>query len=854
MNSITNTIKASTLLFAFFILPFSLKAQDGCDDIKKNDNVSAKKTFLEQLKTDSTNINALLGIIYISELEHDDILYEKYIRSLINNHLRPEHYLLFNNDYYDYKNKLVFDNDSSQTATTALNVEKANDLFTERKFSESKKAFSDIIGNYCWSVNGPFRSISGYGYVKEYEIEKEKFDSAKSYESGYGPEYKWTKRNLRNDDGIVVFSDNLSDEYGNDVYFANTFITVTETVKAQLRISRSTPIKIWVDDFLVFENDENTRFEWDNEITEITLTKGTHRILVKCATLPTETDDYNFLAYHDASGNYSSYYDFGDYFSSYSSMFGSYSSGDEMFAIRITDSNGNLIKNILSDFNSSYVPVTYTVNTFTSKLTDVFKIAINKNPDTLMNYYLLCKAYLLSPESVDGEEYFVKLFRKYPDIVFFKYLAAKIYAQNGKNEKAYLILNDIDESKTPMFALSYENLNKLDKDADEKEYAKMLFHLDTIFPSNWSVIEDVISYYQKKGMNDEKKKFLKEKIAAYPSYKVSLEEYLEDENYKPYEYKPETDRDRKKDAKKAMKYLKKKYNHWDYETLITYFKNKDKYDKVLSLYNEIISIEPYNYSYRTDKANFLYTREKYDEALTVLFSALEIAPYSESIMETIGDIYSDKKEKEKALEYYDKAFMLERSEYNRESLDEKVKKLAEKDNIKEYFTTKSFDEIMSDKDWEGKYPDEKSVVLMYTKDVCLDKQKTTHIYQKLMIKILNDDGARLWTESDFSYMGDLSYIKVAKKNGAEITPDISYGYVVFKNLEPGDIIKMEGTYQGFQENEFNDGMFLLTYISFDAPVYYSKIEVMMPDSIEYKYDCHKVTDNITKKTENGYTS
>jgi tetratricopeptide (TPR) repeat protein len=854
MISIPNALKAIIMMFAFSVLPFSISAQDGWNTIKKNDNISAKKIFLEQLKTDSTNINALYGMIYISELEHDDISYEKYVSCLINNHKHPEHYLLFNDDYNDYDNKLSFVTDSSKTATTALNIENANDLFTERKFNESKKAYSEITGNYDWSVIGPFRSISGYGFVKEYDIEKEKFDSVKPYESGYGPDYKWVKRNLRNNDGVVVFSDNLSDEYGDDVYFANTFITVPEIVKAQFRISRNTPVKIWVDDYLIFQNDENTSFAWDNETTEITLVKGTHRILVKCATLPTETDDYNFLAYHDASGSSSSnYYD--DYYSSYySSLYGSYGSGDEKFAIRITDSEGNLLKNIQSDFSASYTPSTYTAKSFSNKLTDVFKAAIEKNPDELINYYLLCKAYLLSFESVAGEEYFVKLFRKYPDMVFFKYLAAKIYAENGKNENAYLILNDIDESKTPMFALSYENLDKLDKDADEKEYAKMLFHLDTVYPSNWSIIEDVISYYQTKGMNDEKKKFLKEKIAAYPSYKESLEYYLEDENYKPYEYKPETDRDRKKDAKEAMKSLKKNYNQWDYETLITYYKNKENYDKVLSLYNEIISIEPYDYSYLTDKANFLYTREKYDEALTVLFSALEIAPYSESIMETIGDIYSDKKEKEKALEYYDKAFMLERSEYNRESLDDKIKKLVEKDNIKEYFTTKSFDEIISDKGWEGKYTDEKSIVLMYTKDVCLDKQKTTHIYQKLMIKILNDDGARLWTESDFSYMGDLSYVKVVKKNGAEITPDISYGYVVFKNLEPGDIIKMEGTYQGFQENEFNDGMFLLNYISFDAPVYYSKIEVIFPDSIEYKYDCHKVTDNVIKKTTNGYTS
>ena len=75
-------------------------------------------------------------------------------------------------------------------------------------------------------------------------------------------------------------------------------------------------------------------------------------------------------------------------------------------------------------------------------------------------------------------------------MVYFKYLEAKIYAKNKKTEKAYLILKDLDNTKTPLFALMYENLNKLDKDADEKEYIKRLNGFDTLFPSNISVIED----------------------------------------------------------------------------------------------------------------------------------------------------------------------------------------------------------------------------------------------------------------------------------------------------------------------------------------------------------------------------
>jgi lipopolysaccharide biosynthesis regulator YciM len=825
-------------------------AQSGWEAIKKNDNIAAKRSYLETLKKDSTDINALFGMIYLAELEQDDISNEKYSNSLVNNHKQPEEYLLFGNQYIGDLKKLNLAADSAQKAVTDLAVKKADDLFSNRKFDDCKKAYSDIIGDYNWSVIGPFKNISGYGFVKEYNIEKEKFSSEKTYDNGYDLNFKWVNRNIRNYNGIVNFSDNLGNEYSDAVYFANTYITVPETVKAQFRIARNTPVKIWLDDDLIFQNKDNTNFSWDNEIVNITLTKGIHRLLVKCASLPSGNESNNFLSYYDGGSYHSSNNNFSDF--NFGSMFGNFSYYDVQFAIRITGIDGALLKNIQSSFSGNYSPANFDCKLYNNNLVDFYKKAINKSPEQLMNYFFLLKAYMQSQQTIEGEEYFVKLYRKNTDVLFYKYLAAKMYAANGKSEKAYLILNDIDENKTPLFALIYEDLNKLDKDADEKEYVKRLNHMDTIFPSNMSVIKDMITYFQKKGMNDDKKKYVKDKMDKYPSFKEELKEYLEDDNYKPYEDKPETDKERKQKAKEAINNLKTKFDVWDYETAITHYKNIDKPDKAFSLYDELISIEPYVISHRTDKADYLYTKEKYDDAITLLNGALEMSPYSTKIMETLGDIYSDKKDKEKALDFYKRVLVMKSSDYDRKAIQDKIEKLQEKDNIKDHFATKSFDEILKDDGWKNAYTDDKSVVLMYTKDVMLDKQKTTHYFQKLMVKILTEDGARVWTESDFSFMGELSFVKVIKKNGAEINPDKNNGVVVFKDLEPGDIIQMEGTYTGSIDNEIKDGFFMLNYLSFDVPVYYAKVEIIVPEDMPYNYDFHKVPDNVVKKKENGY--
>ena len=63
---------------------------------------------------------------------------------------------------------------------------------------------------------------------------------------------------------------------------------------------------------------------------------------------------------------------------------------------------------------------------------------------------------------------------------------------------------------------------------------------------------------------------------------------------------------------------------------------------------------------------------------------------------------------------------------------------------------------------------------------------------------------------------------------------------------------MEGKYSGSIDNEMKKAFFMLNYLSFNVPVYYAKVEVIVPEDMPYNYDYHKVPDNVVKKKENGY--
>jgi len=84
---------------------------------------------------------------------------------------------------------------------------------------------------------------------------------------------------------------------------------------------------------------------------------------------------------------------------------------------------------------------------------------------------------------------------------------AKIYAENGKTEKAYEVLNDINQEKNPIFGLLYTKFKDIDLGTEEQKYLFALDRLKTITPSNYSVISEYMQYYEKKGIQKQKENF-----------------------------------------------------------------------------------------------------------------------------------------------------------------------------------------------------------------------------------------------------------------------------------------------------------------------------------------------------------
>ena len=849
------SIISAKVYFILLILVFPLfvSADEGWNYIKNNDNKTARNFFIEALKKDSINIEALKGLIYISEVKQDKLAYKKYVNILLRNNSNEYLFSLFQN-LYSGKNDFVLKQKTFDERTKLkYKIAAAEELKEKRHFEQSIKAYTELVDDFNWSLIGPFKNLSGSGHVIPYPVETESFDTSKRYINQNKIELKWVKPAFYNKEGIVNFSDHLTSDYKGNTYYANTFFDAPAATTICLAISRWLPMKIWIDDNLVFDDKNKITFDWDNECLKFPVTKGTHRVLVKISTATKPANAYSFLEFYDTPTDFN----LGALNNNWrdNKLDISYDSGSDnenSFALRITDTSENLLKNIKQSSSSTYTPTFYSVEQTQQPVVNYFQKQILDHPDDLFNYYALCKAFLSAGLSKQAEPLFVHFLRQNKSSVLIKYVTAKLYARNGKIEKVYDVLNDIAENQTPIFGLLYEKFKDIDMNTDEQHYLQVLNKLKSITPSNYSLIESYLTYFDKKGMRQQKSDFIKEMKKTFSEYSASLD----------YELKKDaSDYDREKlddneNDKGTLGSIKSRFVAHDYTSAIFYHKSRNENKKVIQLYDELISIIPYSVYYREQKARFLLTQGKHELAIKEVNDALAISPYDNTLLELLGDVYADKSINSKvasdslAVLYYLKSKQYGSSGFG--NLETKINKIQGQKSYKKLFNTKSFDDVLNESEWKTKYQNEESIVLLYTRDIIIDSIDHAEVYQQLMIKILNESGAKRWTEYDFSFLGNINTLRVIKPSGTELNPDKQGGYVVIKNLEPGDVIQIDGVHAWEQDGELGRDFYMVHYVSFEAPIYYHKFEVAVSKNRQLSYRYHKLPPNLNKSTHNDF--
>lgn len=792
----------------------------GWEDIKKGDFRSAQLSFQKALESDSTDRSALEGMIFLSEVRECSHDYQKYITTYVRTYWDEEFFLLFQSAFKGEDKEVIKNDKLTERAKLRSKIDFASDEGDKTKdYKKKYNAYRELIGKYYWAMIGPFKNEAGSGYAETYPIENAVFDTTKVYADESGRDMKWIIPSSSAGTGRIFFNHHLnSSSYKDGTYFANAFIDVPSDRKVYLRLDRSSPIKLWLDDDLIYESKEKINANYDNEVIALDIKKGVHRIFIKNATHYGSHSRFKMLNFWDNMVTYST-----------------------RVTVRITDENGKLMKDITSKRHAAYVKHDYNPIVTRYPILVRYQKMVDDDPSNLFGYYALCKAYVKTGFYREAEKRFIKYYRANPNSAFFTYLMAKIYSANGKSEKVYPMLNALDLDQTMIFEILYSKHKELDKKNEEEKYLASLDKLLKINPPHYSLNSSYVSYYDKKGEDEKKDAFINDLIKRYPHLKSSFEKKLSTYKKGKSKYSAEAKLERQKEA---LKRVKSEYSETDFKTAIKYYKEKDKSSKVLKLYDELIAGMPHIDDYYYDKSKFLFEKDRFDEAEFEVKRALKINAFNPTNRKLLGDIYRKQEKDEEAIREYKNALAYNTKSYTSSSIQKEIEKIEGNNPLKKIFKTRTFEEALADDGWKKYARGEESVVLMYTKDMVWNEYDMVEVYQRMLVKILTKGGADRWTQYNFKFMGTLQSVKVVKRNGQEVVPDSRSGYVVFKDLAPGDVIKLEGKTRYRLSSKFDKQLDHRHYISFGAPIYYHKLEIAMPKDRQLTHVCHKVEDNL----------
>ncbi len=849
------------VLLGPLLLPLTLSSQSrGWELLRDDDHLAARTAFEQDLEKDSLDLSALKGMILLSDIHGDGLHLREYLTRYVEQTWDPDFYRLF--EYSVALSDTVIA--GSPMPIDARVVARAN-LAGEHAFyrdpEKGKGAWRELIPANEWRMIGPFENIGGSGFVTAYPVESARFDPDASFPNRLGVPISWIRPSHVETSGEVNFDHHLPD--GDvKVAYANTFIEMPEDRLVELRVARRSPIKMWIDDDLVFSDAEPVAMLYDDEIVRVRLSTGSHRVLVKLAPYRSGRDSYGLLGTNiprspEISGR--------------NATAGRWAEG--AFAIRITDESGEAMQDVALRLDAEYTPTDHRPIVEQSRLLAAWQRRLAEDPQDPFTLAMLAKAYLISGRAVKGETAFVERMKGIISAsastgstpssgiegsIIMRWLLARLYAANGKVERMYGILEPADPEKTPIYGLLDEKIDEVDPDVREEEFLERYEQLRAIAPSNFSMVRRLISYYDLKDKKAEKDAFIDRVAERFPEY----EDYIESDR-SDYKYRGDIDeRSPAEQADSLLGVIEETVDLDAYDELIDYFTDKKEIDRVIDLHQQRIEAWPSYVYYRRQLAEYQREEKMYDAAIETLESAIGIIPYSVSLREDIGDIYLQMERPEDALAQYREGRDIDlfgysfRSGYRDNSVVEKIENIVGAEKVDEIFRGGlDFEDAMSSTGWMARYADEESVIPLYEKRQVIGHDGRVRTWSKLMVRILTEAGADWWTEYNFSALGRLTSARVRKAGGGEVVPDRRGPMVVFKGLEPGDVILIEGEseetlYDGLFDGEYFD----LTFLSFGAPMHHARVEILTPPDRPINYLHHRIDDNLARERFGDYDS
>jgi Flp pilus assembly protein TadD len=608
-----------------------------------------------------------------------------------------------------------------------------------QELNKSRESFAKIGTVNEWQIVGDFENISASGFDK-------------SYGPLNHPEPQAVFKNKRNAD--VKWFDLYKQVPGRWVDFTNNFNCINTLVYAQtfcmspsdqtvfLRIGTSGSLKLWVNDQLLFQEEEERNNGIDTYIVPVKISKGNNRILLQIAS--SKIEQCNFM-------------------------------------LRVTDQAGNFVPDL--SFSTTYKPYSKTVQAkpvpVTSLAEEFLQNQINQHPEKLVNYLVLANAFLSNDKIHDALEILLKVQDLAPNCTFILEQLQELYIRDNNRTSTSLItekLKAIDPDHPDV--LDYKISNAFQSE-NYKEARLYIARKEQLYGLNKDLY-----YYKLKLASAEKKveeyaSLIDQGYAKYPDDATFV--------YNKYSYEKESRQNQKVAIRVLKDYSKEYLNSSILKALSQEYIQSGQYDDGISLLRKLIEYLPANDEYYKELGIFYLQAGSYSNAKPYLEECLKIAPYYGPYHGNYAVAFEEMGEKEKAIDEYKADILYKPDDYD---AIKKLRSLQSKKEVFDYFPTRDYYKVFDEAPSVADYPSDNILSLVEDKQVVMYENGGCESRQVLLFKALTTKGIDYLKEYQVNYSSNEYYTiekaEVLKKNGNRLQAEVNENQIVYTSLEPGD--------------------------------------------------------------------
>jgi predicted Zn-dependent protease len=674
------------------------------------------------------------------------------------------------------------------------------------QFDKAREIGKNIGAVDKWALVGEFENISASGFDKDVGALAHP-EMTYKFKNKFGAEVTWFRyERLRNDlwlDFEYIFNTDAS------IIYAQTFCNSPDERQVQLRLGTSGSYKLWLNDQLVSQAEEERNNDFDTYNSKVTLQKGVNRILIQIGS--SELENSNLM-------------------------------------LRVTDNNGYAYKDLI--FQS--LPDEYTKDQTGQRFEQVpifaekyFLTALSHNKHDFASQILLANMYLRNEKTFDARQLIKQIEKDFPNSLYLLYLKEMAFTQDKNYAGISEILKKMKEiDSNSLFALQLEYNEQYDKE-NYMMAEKIADKIDALFPQDESSYQRKISLASENKQIEKYQALIVEGYNKYPdnAYFVSL----------LYDVEKNANKNKKAANKLLEKYLQENVN-LNYTKLLAFdLMENGKFEAGVNMYKNLVTNYPFGVGFMSTLANIYFEVKKYKEAESWIKTAGELAPYMSGIYSTLGKIYREDNRKSEAIDMFKKAIYYYPRDYTSR---EQINKLEGKRPIFDYFTAPNYTALSKNPVSEKDFPDDNAYVLHHEVQTVVYKGGVSEEKHFIMTKTLNKAGVDNWKEYEIDYYGNqnlkIEDAYIIKKNGSKVDAETNRNNVVYRNLEEGDAIcltyKLYNFYSGkLAENYWDKFVFTST-----LPIKNAKYSLLVDKDLKFNWKVSNSAMQPEIKDVDGY--